>query len=156
MSFNMNLYLRLWCSRRTGERTGNQRKRYMTYNTHASMLNTYTHNILWYMHACHSTWAYISGYGAHAGPNNGQATKGNGMLHLIYSTSVHVTCKHNTGWITRMHVIEHEPIFQVMVLTQDQTMDKQPKETVCYIHACYIHIKHVCNIIYNMLLLAYM
>ena len=42
-----------------------------------------------------------------------------------------------------MHVIEHKSIIQVMVHMQDQIMDKQPKETVYYIHACYIHIKHV-------------
>ena len=41
-----------------------------------------------------------------------------------------------------MHVIEHKSIFQVMVHTLDQIMDKQPKETVL-IHACYIHIQHV-------------
>ena len=36
------------------------------------------------MDACNWTLINISGYGAHAGPNNGQATKGNGILHLIY------------------------------------------------------------------------
>ena len=113
------------------------------------------------MHACKLTWAYISGYGAYAGPNNGQATKGNGIRYmsvtLIYNMRAtlrfHMRVKY-IQHVIAMHVIEHEPIFQVMVLTLDQIMDKEPKETVYYVHACYIHVKHVCYIIYNMLLLA--
>ena len=40
------------------------------------------------MHACHLTQTYISGYGAHAGTNNGQATKGNGITYM-HSTFIH-------------------------------------------------------------------